>query len=147
MSKVSRTNQVLYFSRMNLDKAELCTEAQLKRQLEEAALFHLYTGLSSFCAELVSQYGLASYKDLDELFGRSDLPSELYELSLLYCDAQSWLGSVVQQYQRLLQGGFESIGASSGIIFSQSDYVALFRNWLIELEKTIQRMREHYQEY
>ncbi len=147
MSKVSRTNQVLYFTRINLDKAELCTDAQLKRQLEESALFHLYTGISSFCSELVSQYGLTAFKDLSELFGRSGLPSELCELSLLHGDTQSWLGSVVQQYQRLLQGGFESTGASSGIIFSQSEYVTLFRNWLIELEKTIQRMREHYQEY
>ncbi len=147
MSKVSRTNQVLYFARMSLDNAELSGQAQLKRQLEEAALFHLYSGVSSFCTELVSQYGLSAFKDFNELFGRSDLPSELYELSLLHSNPQSWLGSIVQQYQRLLQGGFESSSASSGIIFAQSDYVTLFRNWLIELEKTIQRMREHYQEY
>jgi hypothetical protein len=146
MSKVSRTNQVLFFSRLSLEKADASTDAQLKRQHEEGALFHIYSGVSSFCAELVSQYGLNSFKDLDELFDRPSLPSELYELSLLYGDPQSWLGSIVWQYQRLLQGGFESAGAASGIIFSQSDYVALFRNWLIELEKTIQRMREHYQE-
>ena len=147
MSKVSRTNQVLYFTHMSLDKAEQSSDAQVKRQLEEGALFHLYSATFSFSAELVSQYGLGAFKELEELFSRPGLPSELVELSQLYSDSASWLGSVVLQYQRLLQGGLEAVGANSGLIMVQSDYVDLFRNWLIELEKTIQRMREHYQEY
>jgi len=147
MSKVSRTNQVLYFSRLCLGQAEQVTDVQKKRQQEEAALFHLYNAVTSFSAELVAQYALPPFDRLDELFGRSDLPSELVELSLLYSDTDSWLGSIVVQYQRVLQVGLESGAVSGGLIFSQSDYVQLFRNWLIELEKSIQRMREHYQEY
>ncbi|MEH6346812.1 MAG: DUF6586 family protein [Bermanella sp.] len=147
MSKVSRTNQVLYFSRLCLDQAEQETDSQKKRQLEESALFHLYNAVTSFSGELVAQYALAPFLGLDELFGRNGLPSELIELSLLHADTNSWLGSIVVQYQRVLQAGLESGAVSGGLIFSQSDYAGLFRNWLIELEKSIQRMREHYQEY
>lgn len=147
MSKVSRTNQVLYFTRLCLDQAEQATDTQKKRQLEEAALFHLYSAVISFSGELVAHYALDPFVGLDELFGRKGLPSELTELNLLHADTDSWLGSIVVQYQRVLQAGLDNGAVSGGLIFSQSDYVELFRNWLIELEKSIQRMREHYQEY
>ncbi len=146
MSSVRRTNQVLYFARLSLDKAEQATEAQEKRQAEECALFHLYAGVMSLANELVSQYALASFDSLSELLAREQLPSELQELNLLNGDSNSWLGSIVQQYRRVLTQGFDAAPVSSGLIFSQSDYAVLFRNWLIELEKMTQRMREHYQE-
>ncbi|MFY0699773.1 MAG: hypothetical protein JXR04_03085 [Bermanella sp.] len=147
MSPVSRTNQVLFFARSCLKQAEQASE-QEKRQLEEAALSHLYAGAFSFSHELVSQYRLPAFESLTELFSRADLPAELYELSLLSSDSSAWLGALLKQYRRMLLSGLDegAVVQSVQLITSQSDYVDLLRNWLIELEKTIQRMRLHYQE-
>ncbi len=146
MSIVRRTNQVLYFARLSLDSAFEAHEPQQKRYSEECALFHLYAGIMSFTNELVGQYALPSFDSLNELFARTELPSELRELKLLFSDSSSWLCALVQQYERLTKVGFDTSGPSNGLILTQSDYASLFRNWLIELEKVVQRMREHYQE-
>lgn len=147
MSQVSRTNQVAYFARTCLDQAEQAA-SQEKRQLEEAALSHLYVATFSFANELVAQYRLEPFQQLEELFSRDHLPAELYELGLLSRDSRSWLHAVLKQYRRMLVSGLEdgAVGQPVQIITSQSDFTNLFRNWLIELEKTIQRMRLHYQE-
>ncbi|MFT5593694.1 MAG: hypothetical protein ACI8SR_002080 [Oceanicoccus sp.] len=147
MSQVSRTNQVVFFARSCLQQAEHC-ENQEKRQLEEAALSHLYAGVMSFANELISQYRLPPFANLNELFAREALPAELYELSLISQESTGWLGALLKQYNRMLLTGFDesSVVQSVQLITTQSDYVDLLRNWLIELEKTIQRMRLHYQE-
>ncbi|MFY0642220.1 MAG: hypothetical protein JXR16_14300 [Bermanella sp.] len=147
MSPVSRTNQVVFFARTCLKQAEQATD-QEKRQLEEAALGHLYAGVVSFANELTSQYRLPPFKGLSELFARDQLPAELYELSLLSHETSGWLGALLKQYNRMLLTGLDEGGVvqSVQLITTQSDYVDLLRNWLIELEKTIQRMRLHYQE-
>ncbi|GAA6133589.1 hypothetical protein NBRC116188_03780 [Oceaniserpentilla sp. 4NH20-0058] len=147
MSAVSRTNQVVFFARSCLAQAEQAA-GQDKRQLEEGALSHLYTGVVSFANELVGQYRLAPFEDIKELFMRTDLPAELYELALLQQDSSSWIAALLKQYQRMLLTGLDDgvVTHSAQLISSQSDYVSLMRNWLIELEKTIQRMRLHYQE-
>jgi hypothetical protein len=147
MSQVSRTNQVVFFARSCLKQAEHC-ENQEKRQLEEAALSHLYAGVMSFSNELIAQYRLPSFTDLSELYSRKELPAELYELSLLSRDSSCWMGALLKQYNRMLLTGFDesSVVQSVQLITTQSDYVDLLRNWLIELEKIIQRMRLHYQE-
>ena len=146
-SPVSRTNQVLFFARTCLEQAEQSSD-QAKRQLEEAALSHLYAGIFSFANELVSQYRLPSFASLSELFTRKELPAELYELSLLSQESDAWLAALLRQYDRMLLSGLDegSVVQSVQLITTQSDYVDLLRNWLIELEKTIQRMRLHYQE-
>jgi len=146
VNSVRRTNQALYFSRLSLDKASEAEGAQVKRYSEESALFHLYAATMSFAGELVAQYALPPFSELSELLNRRDLPSELRELSLLMADDSSWLKSLVNQYQRLIQQGLDDSAPASGLIFSQSDYAELFSNWLIELEKISRRMREHYQE-
>ncbi len=145
MSTVGRTNQVLYFARLSLEKAAQASAPQDKRMFEEQALFHLYTCIISFHAELLNQYNLPEFEQLTELYGREQLPSELYELSLLYKESGSWLGTITGQYRRLFSQGLGK-SVNTGLIVSQSDYSSLFHNCLIELEKTIQRMREHYQE-
>jgi len=147
MSPVSRTNQVLHFARTCLGQAEQ-THDQEKRQLEEAALSHLHSGIYSFVNELASQYRLAPIHSLSEVFARPDLPAELYELSLLSKESNGWLGSLLKQYHRMLLTGLDEgvVTQTVQLISTQSDYVDLLRNWLIELEKTIQRMRLHYQE-
>jgi len=147
MNLVSRTNQVVFFARTCLSQAEQAT-SQEKRQLEEAALSHLYVGLCSFANELVAQYRLPPFQSLQALFSRDDLPAELLELKLLSDESNSWLSQLLKQYQRMLSNGLDdgSVGQSVQLITTQSDFVDLFRNWLIELEKTIQRMRQHYQE-
>ena len=146
MNPVRRTNQTVYFARIALDQADQAVDAQQKSQAEESGLYHLYSALNSFCNELVKQYSLPPFMQLSELFKRDALPAELKELALLF-EQQAWPFEVTRQYQRVLLEGFESAPETSNLITSQSDYVALFRNWLIELEKTISRMREHYQEY
>ena len=146
MSPVRRTNQAVYFARITLDQADQAVDAQQKSQLEESGLYHLYSAINSFCNELVKHYSLPPFMQLTELFKREGLPAELKELALLF-EQQAWPFEVNRQYQRVLLEGFESAPTNSNLITSQSDYVALFRNWLIELEKTISRMREHYQEY
>lgn len=146
MNPVRRTNQAVYFARIALDQAEQAVDAQQKSQSEESGLYHLYSALNSFCNELVKQYSLPPFMQLSELLGRDALPAELKELALLF-EQQSWPFEVVRQFNRVLLEGFESAPVNSNLITSQSDYVALFRNWLIELEKSISRMREHYQEY
>ncbi|MGR6873666.1 DUF6586 family protein [Pseudomonas sp. HK3] len=147
MSPVSRTNQVVFFARSCLKQAEQSAD-QEKRQQEEAALSHLYAGLMSFSNELVAQYRLPPFGTLAELFARKELPAELYELSLLSQEPNSWLAALLTQYNRMLLTGFDesAVVQSVQLITTQSDYVDLLRNWLIELEKTIQRMRLHYQE-
>jgi hypothetical protein len=147
MSPVSRTNQVVFFARSCLKQAEQSAD-QEKRQQEEAALSHLYAGLMSFSNELVAQYRLPPFSTLAELFSRKELPAELYELSLLSQESNSWLAALLTQYNRMLLTGFDesAVVQSVQLITTQSDYVDLLRNWLIELEKTIQRMRLHYQE-
>jgi len=146
VSSVRRTNQALYFSRVSLEKASGAEGAQDKRFAEECALFHLYGATISFAGELVAQYGLPPFTELSELLNRRDLPSELRELRLLMGDDNSWLKSLVNQYQRLIQQGLADSAPASGLIISQSDYTELFSNWLIELENISRRMREHYQE-
>jgi len=153
MSSSGRTNQVLFFARNALTSAESSREEgniQAQRQFEEAALFHLYTGISSFCAEVLAQYRMPPMKDLPELLSRSDLPVELGELNLLFGNRDSWLASLFHSYQRVLTQGLtdqnSGSGVQSGLITSQSDYLALFRNWLIELENLVNRQREHYVE-
>ena len=146
MSSVRRTNQVLYFARMSLDHSAKAESAQDKRYSEECALFHLYCAVTSLVGELVGQYALASFESLDELLARPGLPSELKELALLLSDSGSWLNALSKQYFLLTKQGFNGSVASGGLILSESDYSGLFANWLIELEKVTQRMREHYQE-
>ena len=147
MSPVSRTNQVVFFARTCLKQAEQATD-QDQRQLEEAALGHLYAGVVSFANELTTQYRLPPFKGLSELFARDQLPAELFELSLLSQENSGWLAALIKQYNRMLLTGLDDGGVvqSVQLITTQSDYVDLLRNWLIELEKTIQRMRLHYQE-
>ncbi len=147
MSAVSRTNQVVFFARNCLKQAEEA-QYQEKRQLEEAALSHLYSAVCSFANELVSQYRLQPFASLSELFARHELPAELYELSLLAQESNGWLGALLRQHQRMLLTGLDesAVMSSQQLITTQSDYVDLLRNWLIELEKTVQRMRLHYQE-
>ena len=145
MSNVRRTNQVLYFARLSLDQAAQTSTPQNKRMFEEQVLFHLYTCLMSFHRELLNQYSLPGFEQLTELYCREKLPSEIYELSLLYKEPGSWLGIITGQYRRLLCQGLEG-GLNTGLIVSQSDYASLFHNCLVELESIIGRMREHYQE-
>lgn len=153
MSRSGRTNQVLFFARNALSSAESSREEgniQTQRQFEEAALFHLYTALSAFCAEVVAQYQMPPMRDVLELTSRQDLPAELGELRLQLASSGSWLADLVQAYQRLLLQGLteqnNGVVGQQGLITSQSDYLALFRNWLIELENLINRQREHYLE-
>lgn len=143
---VSRTNQALYFAKLSIERI-LDVDGQLKAQAQEQALFHLYSALCGFVQELVSQYNLAPFRDLDELFAQEGLPTELYELSLLNSQADGWVGSVRKQYNRMLQEGLENRTVNAGLISSSADYDVLFSNYLIDMEKTIQRMREHYQEH
>ncbi|NVK37968.1 MAG: hypothetical protein HWE18_08595 [Gammaproteobacteria bacterium] len=147
MSAVSRTNQVVFFARNCIKQAEEA-QHQEKRQLEEAALSHLYSAIHSFANELVSQYRLEPFQSLNELFNRQNLPAELYELSLLAKESSGWLGALLRQHQRMLLTGLDEgvVMSLQQLITTQSDYVDLLRNWLIELEKTVQRMRLHYQE-
>ena len=146
MSPVSRTNQTLYYAKTMLVNAQGAGSEQEKAQCEEVALYHLFSTLSGFANELVKQYSLPAFKDLSELFSRPDLPAELKEFALLY-EQQAWPYELLKQYQRVSVHGFEQGLQNSNLIMSQSDYTELFRNWLIELEKTISRTREHYQEY
>ena len=145
MSRTSRTNQVLYFARLNLDKVDEADSLQFKQMYEENALHHIYAGAVCLVSELVDQYNLPSFKDLNELFARNDLPSELIELKLASSDSSSWLYNLIKQYERLILTGLHN-NVNSGLISSQSDYGPLFRNYLIELENFSERMREHYQE-
>ena len=145
MSSVRRTNQVLYFARLSLDQAAQTSIPQDKRMFEEQALFHLYSCLMSFHGELLNQYSLPGFERLAELYCREKLPSEIYELSLLYEKPSSWLGIITGQYRRLLCQGLEG-GLNTGLIASQSDYASLSHDCLVELESIIGRMREHYQE-
>lgn len=147
MSPVSRTNQALYLAKSRLQQAQEQGKGQGQiRELEELGLYHLYSSLNGFCHELVKQYMLPEFVALSELFTRDDLPAELKELALLY-EAKAWPFEIERQYLRVMIQGFEAAPQNSNLITSASDYGALFRNWLIELEKTISRMREHYQEY
>ena len=147
MNLAARTNQTLYFARITLDQAELASNSQDKRRLEEAALSHLYGSIHAYLQELVRQYALAPFRDIDELLGRAGVPAELQELKILSEDASSWLSSLLTQYERLLHSGLDQELPNSNLITKQSDYVSLFRNILNDLEKVIQRMREHSQEY
>ncbi len=131
---------------MSLERSAKAESVQDKRYAEECALFHLYCAVTSLVGELVGQYGLAPFESLDELLARSGLPSELKELALLLSDSTSWLNALNRQYVLLTRQGFNESVVSSGLILSESDYSGLFANWLIELEKITQRMREHYQE-
>ncbi len=149
MSNSGRTNQTLHFAHLALrDGNEMAEQGDrgAQRRHEEAALFHTYVGLVSFCAELTSQYRLEPFQTLAQLFDRNDLPAELAELALLAADRQSWLGQLLVTYQRATIQGLEANNAQAGLITSQSDYLALIRNWLIELENLVMRHREHYVE-
>jgi len=147
MNLAARTNQTLYFARITLDQAELASSSQDKRRLEEAALSHLYGSIHAYLQELVRQYSLAPFRDIDELLNRVGVPTELQELKILSEDASSWLSGLLTQYERLLHSGLDQELPNSNLITKQSDYVSLFRNILNDLEKVIQRMREHSQEY
>lgn len=145
MNRIGRTNQAVYFCRQTLSLTEGLS-GQARQQHEEAALFHLYSAAFALVQELQAQYGLAPVSSLEELKLQDDLPAELYELSLLL-SGDSWLASLHRLYCRSLsQGLSERSGVHNGLITSQSDYQSLIANWLIELEKTVHRMREHYQE-
>lgn len=146
MSKVARTNQLLYFARISLRSADEANGGQSKTMQEEIVLFQLYSALMSFAGELVAQYNLPAFKSLHEILTRDDYHGELVELRILYADSQSWLYCLVSQYERCLQQGLVVSQAPAGLILSQSDYQDLFSNWLIQLEKIICRMREHWQE-
>lgn len=147
MTPSARTNQVLYFARLSLDEAEAASQPQEKRRFEETALFHLYSAVNSFLNELSTQYMIEPFKTPVELLGREALPAELVELGLLAKETDSWLGIIFGQYSRVLLNGLEQGPANSNLITKQSDYTHLFRNALNDMEKVIQRMREHSQEY
>ncbi|EAT13226.1 hypothetical protein HF888_07025 [Bermanella marisrubri] len=143
---VSRTNQALYFAKLSIERIA-DVEGQLKVQAQEQSLYHLYSALRGFVKELVAQYNLAPSRTLDELFAQKELPTELYELSLLNGQADSWVASIRKQYERMLDEGLGNRTVNAALISSSADYDTLFSNYLIDMEKTIQRMREHYQEH
>lgn len=149
MSSTGRTNQCLHFARLSLTDGEQAAEQankQMQRRHEEAALFHTYAGFMAFCSEVIAQYRLPPIQDFNELRARDSLPAELVELGLLADDSTSWLFGLVKTYNRALLQGLDDHQANSGLITSQSDYLALIRNWLIELENLVNRHREHYLE-
>lgn len=146
MNRTGRTNQVIYFARLNLQLANEADGLQNKQMFEETVLHHLYSAVMSLTGELVQQYNLESFTDLGELLAREGLPSELYELSLLKSESTSWLYNVLKQYQRMIFSGLVDNNVNSGLITTQSDYCALFANYLNEIENLVQRMRVHYQE-
>jgi len=143
---VSRTNQVLYFASLSLEQLQTA-QGQTHAQIQEQTLFHLYSGFVSFCWELVDQYNLPPFDELSELLTRTELPAELYELSLLSKDEESWLSDLLSLYKRMLKQGLNQRVVDAMLITSGSDYQSLFANLLKRMEKTIQRMREHYQEH
>lgn len=146
MNRTGRTNQVIYFARLNLQQANEAGGLQDKQMFEETVLHHLYTAVMSLTGELVQQYNLEPFTDLDELLSRDALPSELYELSLIKSQSTSWLYNLLKQHQRMIFSGLVENNVNSGLITTQSDYCALFANYLNEIENLVQRMRVHYQE-
>ena len=146
MNRTGRTNQVIYFARLNLQQANEAGGLQDKQMFEETVLHHLYTAVMSLTGELVQQYNLEPFTDLDELLSRDALPSELYELSLIKSQPTSWLYNLLKQHQRMIFSGLVENNVNSGLITTQSDYCALFANYLNEIENLVQRMRVHYQE-
>ena len=146
MNRTGRTNQVIYFARLNLQQANEAGGLQDKQMFEETVLHHLYTAVLSLTGELVQQYNLEPFTDLDELLSRDALPSELYELSLIKSQSTSWLYNLLKQHQRMIFSGLVENNVNSGLITTQSDYCALFANYLNEIENLVQRMRVHYQE-
>ena len=147
MNLAARTNQTLYFARISLNESEQEEQPQEKRRKEEVALFHLYSSLTAFCNELVQHYMLLPFSTPAELLARDEAPAELQELKLLLEQPESWLSTIIVQYERVLLVGLEQGAANSNLITKQSDYTDLFRNTLNDMEKVIQRMREHSQEY
>lgn len=146
MNRSGRTNQVLYFARLNLKQCEDVDTLQEKQMLEETVLHHLYTSVMSLASELVAQYNLSPFVDLAELLARESLPSELQELAMAKSESTSWLYNLLKQHQRMLLSGLSENSVNSGLISSQSDYSLLFANYLNEIENFVQRMRLHYQE-
>mgnify|MGYP005991258535 FL=1 len=146
MNRTGRTNQVIYFARLNLQQANEAGGLQDKQMFEETVLHHLYSAVMSLTGELVQQYNLEPFTDLDELLSRDALPSELYELSLIKSQSTSWLYNLLKQHQRMIFSGLVENNVNSGLITTQSDYCALFANYLNEIENLVQRMRVHYQE-
>ena len=146
MNRTGRTNQVIYFARLNLQQANEAGGLQDKQMFEETVLHHLYSAVMSLTGELVQQYNLEPFTDLDELLSRDALPSELYELSLIKSQPTSWLYNLLKQHQRMIFSGLVENNVNSGLITTQSDYCALFANYLNEIENLVQRMRVHYQE-
>ena len=146
MNRTGRTNQVIYFARLNLQQANESDGLQNKQMFEETVLHHLYSAVMSLTGELVQQYNLEPFTDLDELLSRDALPSELYELSLIKSQSTSWLYNLLKQHQRMIFSGLVENNVNSGLITTQSDYCALFANYLNEIENLVQRMRVHYQE-
>lgn len=147
MNLAARTNQTLYFARISLADADKANSPQEKRRFEEAALFHLYSALSAYSNELAQHYMLAPFKSPVDLIKREGVPAELQELKLLLEQPESWLSTIIVQYERVLVSGLEQVAVNSNLITKQSDYSDLFRNVLNDMEKVIQRMREHSQEY
>ncbi|MFT6153657.1 MAG: hypothetical protein ACJA0E_001211 [Bermanella sp.] len=145
MSRTGRTNQVLYFARLSLDKVEQAESLQDKQMMEETALYHLHTAFISLVSEVLAQYNLEPFVSIDELFSRSDLPAELHELQLAKLDSKSWLYNLLKQKQRMIIDGLKDNNVNSGLISSQSDYTSLFRNYLKEIENLAQRIRVLYQ--
>jgi hypothetical protein len=146
MSRTGRTNQVLYFARLSLDKVEQAESLQDKQMMEETTLYHLHTAFISLVSEILAQYNLEPFVSLDELFARPSLPAELYELQLAKLDSKSWLYNLLKQKQRMITDGLKDNNVNSGLISSQSDYSSLFRNYLKEIENLAQRIRVLYQE-
>lgn len=146
MNRTGRTNQVIYFARLNLQQANEAGGLQNKQMFEETVLHHLYGAVMSLTGELVQQYNLEPFTDLGELLAREGLPSELYELSLINSESTSWLYNLLKQHQRMIFSGLVDNNVNSGLITAQSDYCALFANYLNEIENLVQRMRVHYQE-
>jgi hypothetical protein len=129
-----------------LQQVENADSSQTKQMLEETVLHHLYTAVISLASELVAQYNLSPFTDLNELFTREALPSELHELAMARADSTSWLYNLMKQHKRMLLSGLMDNNVHSGLISSQSDYSSLFANYLNEIEKFVQRMRLLYQE-
>lgn len=143
---VSRTNQALYFAKQALSEASSAEGQQDIRRHQEAALFHINSALGAFCQEVVLQYGLPPFRVVSDLLSQAQLPQELKELAIMLETKDSWLSQLTTQYQRVLTQGLGEPSKNTALIVSQSDFSVLYRNYLIELENLIQRMREQYLE-
>ncbi len=146
MSMARRTNQCLFNAKQALNESEGLSDSVVQRRLEEAALFHIYTAINSYMVEVCRHYALPPFASIESLFDQVQLPAELSELAVLSQDSASWLSACLKLYRKVLMEGLGDNRPADSLITSQSDFNALFRNWLIELEKLINRQRELYLE-